>query len=126
MKKIFIKIALLFFLALVVVSPVLAQLQGPSSQIEDIPDDDQFVTMIVSIVLWLMVYAFALSVLFIVVAGILYITSAGNATYAEYGKKTITYAITGLVISLVGYFLVVAISGILFGNVAGGIFGIFG
>ena len=118
---------LLTIICLVILtSPVLANIAEPSSEIQDLPRDSQLVSTITSVVLWLMVYAFALSVLFLVVAGIIYVVSAGNPDTIKQAKDILTYAITGLVISLVGYFLVVAISGILFGDIVGGVFGIFG
>ena len=42
----------------------------------------------------------ALSVIFIIVGGIQYITSAGNSGGTEKAKKTITYAIGGLALAL--------------------------
>ncbi len=42
----------------------------------------------------------ALSVVFIIVGGIQYITSAGNSSGTEKAKKTITYAIAGLALAL--------------------------
>ncbi len=41
-----------------------------------------------------------LSVIFIIVGGIQYITSAGNSGGTEKAKKTITYAIGGLALAL--------------------------
>ena len=124
--RIFSKLALIFVLVLVFVAPVLAALKGPSEEIEDIPRDEQLISTIVSTILWLTIYAFALSVLFIVVAGIMYVVSAGQTEQIEHAKRILTYAITGLVISLIAYFLVLAISGIIFGDIVGGVFGIFG
>ena len=118
------KLALLPGLFLVFATPVLA-IEGPSSKIEDLPRGSTLIPTIVTVILWAMVYAFALSVLFIVVAGIMYTTAAGNTELMEKAKKVLQYAITGLAISLTGYFIVLAISGILFGDIVGGVFGIF-
>jgi hypothetical protein len=121
-----------FFISLIglgltlVASPVLAEIAGPTSEIEDLPRGESFIPIIVTVILWAMVYAFALSVLIIIIAGIMYTTSASNPEIMERAKKTLQYAITGLVISLVGYFIVLGISGILFGDIVGGVFGIFG
>lgn len=49
------------------------------------------------ILLW---FVGALSVIFIIVGGIQYITSAGNSAGTEKAKKTITYAIGGLALAL--------------------------
>ncbi len=48
----------------------------------------------------LMWFVGALAVIFIIVGGIQYITSAGNPSGQERSKKTITYAIGGLVLAL--------------------------
>lgn len=48
----------------------------------------------------LMGFVAALSVIFIIVGGIQYITSGGNPSGQETAKKTITYAIGGLVLAL--------------------------
>ncbi len=48
----------------------------------------------------LMGFVGALAVIFIIVGGIQYITSAGNSAGTEKAKKTITYAIGGLALAL--------------------------
>lgn len=48
----------------------------------------------------LMGFVGALSVIFIIVGGIQYITAAGNSGGTERAKKTITYAIVGLILAL--------------------------
>lgn len=42
--------------------------------------------------------AAALAVLFILIGGIMYITSAGNKDQADQGKKYLTYAVGGLIL----------------------------
>ncbi|MDQ5943309.1 MAG: hypothetical protein QG675_77 [Patescibacteria group bacterium] len=48
----------------------------------------------------LMGFVGALSVVFIIVGGIQYITSAGNSDGSAKAKKTITYAVGGLILAL--------------------------
>ncbi len=48
----------------------------------------------------LMWFVGALAIIFIIIGGIQYITSAGNPSGQERSKKTITYAIGGLVLAL--------------------------
>ena len=48
----------------------------------------------------LMWFVGALAVIFIIIGGIQYITSAGNPSGQERSKKTITYAIGGLILAL--------------------------
>ena len=48
----------------------------------------------------LMGFVGALSVIFLIVGGIQYITSAGNSDGSARAKKTITYAVGGLILAL--------------------------
>ncbi|MDP4127592.1 MAG: pilin [Bacillota bacterium] len=47
---------------------------------------------------WVLLLTGSITVLFIVYGGFKYVTSAGNKEQAESAKKTLTYAIIGLVI----------------------------
>lgn len=57
----------------------------------------QLLTNATLILMW---FVGALAVIFIIVGGIQYITSAGNPGGQEKSKKTITYAIGGLILAL--------------------------
>ena len=48
----------------------------------------------------------AISVIMIIIGGIRYVISAGNATHVTAAKNTIMYAIVGLVISIAAYAIV--------------------
>ncbi|MCX6805317.1 MAG: hypothetical protein NT114_01320 [Patescibacteria group bacterium] len=48
----------------------------------------------------------SLSVIFLIVGGIMYTTSAGNESTTKKAKSTITGAIVGLIISLMAYAIV--------------------
>ena len=48
----------------------------------------------------------AISVIVLIIGGIRYVVSAGNATHVQGAKNTILYAIIGLVISLAAYAIV--------------------
>jgi len=58
---------------------------------------NQLLTNAALILMW---FVGVLSVIFIIVGGIMYITSAGNPQGQEKSKKTITYAIGGLILAL--------------------------
>ena len=61
---------------------------------------------------WLLSIVGVLALLFIVYGGFLYITSGGNKERIEMAKKTLTYAILGL--------LIVVFAGVIFGILTGG------
>ena len=45
-----------------------------------------------------------------VIAGILYLTAAGNESQAEKAKNAMTYSIIGVIVALVGYVIIQAVS----------------
>jgi hypothetical protein len=54
--------------------------------------------------------ALAIAVLFIIIGGYQYITSAGNESRAESGKKTLINAIIGIVVIILSYTIVYVIN----------------
>lgn len=60
-------------------------------------------TNLVVIMNYVLGAAAGIVVLFIIIGGFLYITSAGDEKKAEQGKNTITYAVVGLVVILLAY-----------------------
>ena len=46
---------------------------------------------------------FALSVIFIIISGIFYLTAAGNQTQLDKAKNTLIYAIVGVVLGLIAF-----------------------
>ncbi|HYV33379.1 MAG TPA: hypothetical protein VE973_00830, partial [Candidatus Limnocylindria bacterium] len=66
--------------------------------------------LIVTIIGWLLSISFGLAVLFLIIGGFRYITSAGNEESAEAGKKTIINAIIGIVIIILSYVIVSVIA----------------
>jgi type IV secretory pathway VirB2 component (pilin) len=69
---------------------------------------------------WFLGFAGALAVLFIIIGGIEFIASAGNPQRLEGAKKTLTYAIIGLVIVLLSTVILNLIAGDLVGGVFSG------
>ena len=61
----------------------------------------------------------AISVLFMVYAGFLFVTDGGDGTRAGNGKKILFNAIIGLVVSIVAYTIVQVVSNVAAGNLAG-------
>lgn len=66
---------------------------------------------IIEISRWILTFVGALSVLFIVIGGVMYIISAGGDT--ERAKNMIFNAIIGLTVALLGYAIVYVIGGFL-------------
>lgn len=67
--------------------------------------------VIQKIVGFLLGFVGGLSVLMIVIAGIMYITSGGDEGRVDTAKKWLTYAIIGLVVALLGWVIVKTVIG---------------
>ena len=61
---------------------------------------------------WMLGIAFAIAVLFLIIGGFFYITSAGNEETAEKGKGTAINAIIGIVIIILSYVIINVVSGL--------------
>jgi len=79
----------------------------------DVPDD--FKGSILNITNWLLGFVTAIAVLVIVWGGINYLTSAGDEEKAKTGKKTLSYALLGLVVIGIAYALVNVIVAVILG-----------
>jgi len=62
--------------------------------------------LIKTVINWLLAIAFAVAVLFLIIGGFQYITSAGNEEAAEKGKGTAVNALIGIVIIVLSYVIV--------------------
>ena len=62
--------------------------------------------LIKTVINWLLTIAFAIAVLFLIIGGFQYITSAGNEEAAEKGKGTAVNALIGIVIIVLSYVIV--------------------
>lgn len=62
--------------------------------------------LIRTIINWLLAIAFGIAVLFLIIGGFQYITSAGNEEAAEKGKGTAVNALIGIVIIVLSYVIV--------------------
>ena len=68
--------------------------------------------LIKNVINWMLGIAFGLAVLFLIVGGFWYITSAGNEETAEKGKNTAINAIIGIIIIILSYVIVNVVSGL--------------
>jgi hypothetical protein len=66
--------------------------------------------LIKTVINWLLGVAFGVAVLFLIIGGFWYITSAGNEETAEKGKGTAINAIIGIVIIVLSYVIVNVVS----------------
>lgn len=65
-----------------------------------------FGDLIVTVINALLLFAGAVAVLFLIVGGFRYVVSAGNPDQVEGAKKTILYAVLGLIIIFVAFLAV--------------------
>jgi len=61
---------------------------------------------------WLLGLVGVLAVIGFVIAGVMYLTSAGDAEQAEKAKTVMSYSIIGLVVALIGLIVVNAVAGL--------------
>ncbi len=69
---------------------------------------NSLITQVINILLGV---AFAVAVLFLIIGGFWYITSAGNEETAEKGRNTIINALIGIVVIILAYVIVRVVSG---------------
>jgi hypothetical protein len=70
---------------------------------------DSVVTIIGKVVKILLFVSGAITVLFVIIGGFMYVTSAGNEEQATKGRKTVTYALIGIIIIILSYVIVTAV-----------------
>lgn len=89
---------------------LLSAITAPSG----LPGPADFGTLAKQVTNVLLAFAGALSVIFIIIGGIMYATSAGNDSQVQKAKSTITNAVVGLVISLLAFAIVSFLTGTVF------------
>ena len=114
-KKInWLKVTELLLVTVLVLSPLLVFAQLPQN-IGCQPGQNCSVgsdinSLIRTVINWLLGIAFGVAVLFLIIGGFWYITSAGNEETAEKGKNTAINAIIGIVIIVLSYVIVNVVS----------------
>jgi len=76
------------------------------------------VSVIFAVIKGLLSIVFAIAVLMFVIAGIFFLTAA-NSDRADLARDILTYAIIGLVVSVLGYAIVLFLSNVLTGRTTG-------
>ena len=91
---------------------IAASTWGPPPKPGGVPTDLEGGLM--NLINWILGFVSMISVLMIIYGGVQYLTSAGDESKAESGKKTITYAFIGLIICALAYGIIeVIVSSIL-------------
>jgi multisubunit Na+/H+ antiporter MnhB subunit len=65
---------------------------------------------------WLLAIFGFIGIIGFVIAGILYLTAAGNEEQAETAKKAMLYSIIGIIVALIGFVIIRAVDGWLGGD----------
>lgn len=71
---------------------------------------------------WLLALVGMIAIIGFVIAGILYLTSAGDEEQIERAKKAMLYSIIGVVVALIGLVIIFAVDTLLSGGFFGGLF----
>lgn len=71
--------------------------------VESPTGDTSFGALLVTVIQSLLFFAGAVAVLFLIIGGFRYVVSAGNPDQVEGAKKTILYAVLGLVIIFIAF-----------------------
>jgi len=123
MKKIFKKINLLITLSFCLFSSffsiALAQGGGiyfPTFAETGLPSPPGGVIGVLAVILgWILMVTGFLAIISFVIAGIIYLTAAGDEDRAKVGKRAMLYSIIGVVISLSGLVIIRVVYGLLGG-----------
>ncbi len=105
---------LVFVFALAPVA--LAQFSTPSAGGTGLPNETRFSDFVMRIINIALAVAGLIAVLFLIIGGFRYITSAGNEETAESAKKIIINAIIGVVVIILSFVIVRVISNALLNN----------
>lgn len=89
----------------------LSQISSPFSFGGSITHSDNIIDLIANVISLLLFVAGAVAVVFIIVGGYRYITSAGNEETAEKGKNTVVNAVIGIAVIILSYVIINAIVG---------------
>jgi len=98
MKKIFNKFAIAALTLAPAATFALEPYQSETVTIKDPVEGLTMETVIGLVISWILVLVGGIAVLFLIWGGLQYVTSSGNKDKAEQAKKTITYAVIGLIV----------------------------
>jgi hypothetical protein len=106
-KRIFYILPILFCLILAL--PAFAQQPNPAPFLFVSFRSNDFGTVIAAITRAVLGLIGIVSVVYVIWGGFQYLTSGMNSDLAERGKKTLRYAVTGLIIAILSYIIVTVV-----------------
>jgi hypothetical protein len=109
-------LAIVFVFVFALAPVALAQFQVPSAGNTGLPNESNFTAFMMRIINIALAVAGLIAVLFLIIGGFRYITSAGNEETAEQAKKIITNAIIGIVVIILSFVIVRVITNALITN----------
>jgi hypothetical protein len=100
------------FLVLAVPVLVSAQWNVTTTPNGGLPDGS-ILAIIMAVMNWLLILLGIFGVIGFVIAGILYLTAAGNDDQMQKGKNAMTWSIIGVIVGLMGYVIIQAVDAML-------------
>ncbi|NLC31535.1 MAG: hypothetical protein GX765_05805 [Candidatus Moranbacteria bacterium] len=95
--------------------PAMVSAQWEVSNDGALPDGTIY-EIIRSIMNWLLALVGIIGVIGFVIAGIIYLTAAGDSSKAETAKNAMTYSIIGVIVALMGFVIIQAVDAMLGGG----------
>lgn len=89
-----------------------AALTLPDNATDTLPGGS-LIDIVTGIMNWLLIVVGILGVIGFVIAGIIYLTAAGDDTRIEKGKQAMVYSIVGVIVALIGVVVIQAVQGML-------------
>ncbi len=71
--------------------------------------------IITNIMQWILALIGVIAIIAFVIAGIIYLTSAGDEDRAQQAKRAMTYSIIGVIVALMGLVIIIAVNNMLTG-----------
>lgn len=92
--------------------PAITHAEPPTgiSPVDSSAGDIRVQDLLVKVINWILLFAAAVAVLFLVIGGLQYVTSAGNKERIDKAKQTILYAVIGIIVIALSFAIVTFIS----------------
>jgi hypothetical protein len=76
----------------------------------NVPGNLSISYILVTIILWILGFSAAVAILFLILGGLQFVTSAGNSDRVTKAKQTILYAVLGIVVIVLAYVIVIFVN----------------